>query len=125
MSRYRNLGQVIEVSLEPWGFDGWSVLALYNYNHNIEKYMVTMYCLYRNEYDFPSTIVPVFQIKDNEPVFTQELEGERGTIRSNICRVINYMCKKHIIDDFISCNCQEEYDPEEECCENCEYHREG
>lgn len=102
MGRYRNLGQAIEVSLHTYGFDGYYMVAFYNFNMDEEKYYVTMYCIGKNEDGELIAIAPVTrQLSDGTLEYTQPLSGSKGTIRSNICRVIDQMCKMHLVEKFI------------------------
>lgn len=125
MSKYRNLGQAIEVSIEPWGYEKCSVIAFYNYDYDLSKYLVTMYFVHRDEQGQPDALVPVTrQMEDGSVQYTQPLSGEKGTIRSNICRVIQYMCKNKLIENFIYYGIDmadlfatEGGDVPEECCQ--------
>lgn len=102
MSKYRNLGQAIEVSLEPWGHERSYVTAFYNYDYDMGKYLITMYCIRKDLEGQLEAISPVTrQMEDGSVQYTQPLSGEKGTIRSNICRVIQHMCKTKIIEKYL------------------------
>lgn len=102
MSKYRNLGQAIEVSLEPWGYERSYVAAFYNYDYDMGKYLITMYCIRKDLEGQLEAIAPVTrQMEDGSVQYTQPLSGEKGTIRSNICRVIQHMCKTKIIEKYL------------------------
>lgn len=93
MTKYKNLGQLITMDISAYGHEGISVDALYNFDEEAGKYLVTMFALKRDEEGNIQWLAPI-----QKP---QHISSTRGTIRSDIQRIIEYMCAKNIISNYI------------------------
>lgn len=103
MGKFKSLGQAMEIPLTPYGYgEGTAVVAFYRKvglsEEADEKYAVTMYCIIKDKDGWLMGITPVVRTVENRIEHTQTMHSTKGMIRSNICRVVDYMCRKHIID---------------------------
>lgn len=106
--KYANLGQAIEVSLAKHGHNGCYIVAFYDYDYDEQVYMVSMYCVSKDNEGWITSLTPVTrELEDGYYEIKQPLSGTKGTIRANICQVIDYMCENGLMDEFINTNTQE------------------
>jgi len=94
MLRYKNKGYAIEIALpEEHGYKDYSIECTYRFDKKKEKYLLSMY-LKGNGID------EKFKI-DSQEIDTQYISGTRGTIRQNICLIVEQAASTGFFDKYI------------------------
>lgn len=94
MFRYENLGTTIEVKLpDQDGYRGYSAVCRYIFDHDVEKYRLSMWLHYEE-------IDDLFKI-DAQEIDTQYITSEKKDIKKNICRIVEQMYSCGFFDDYI------------------------
>lgn len=93
MKKYRYKGQMIEVDLKQFGYEGYFAEALYQCNDDTGKSLVTMFLITKDEGGDPSLLIPVQK--------SQYITADRSDVRTNIVRIVEHLCKTKKIDDYL------------------------
>lgn len=93
MKKYVYRGQMIEIDLAGYGYDGYFAEVLYQCNDAIGKSLVTMFVITKDDDGDPSLLIPVQK--------SQYMTGGRNEIRGNIVRVVEHMCKTKVMDNYL------------------------
>lgn len=94
MARCKSKGYTIEIELDDYGYEGYSVECRYIYNKRIDKYMLSMWLICRG-------IDDRFKI-DGQEIDTQPVRGTRETIKDNICRIVKQASLSGFFDSYIN-----------------------
>lgn len=93
MKKYTYKGQMIEVDLAQFGYDGIYAEVLYQCEDEVGKSLITMFLIRKDENGDPSGITLVQK--------SQYITGDRTEVRGNIVRLVEYMCREKIIESYI------------------------
>lgn len=93
MKKYAYKGQMIEVDLAQFGYDGIYAEVLYQCEDEVGKSLITMFLIQKDENGDPSNVTLVQK--------SQYITGDRTEVRGNIVRLVEYMCREKIIEKYI------------------------
>lgn len=93
MNKLKRKGYTVEINLEEYGYERYSVECTYKYIFKEEKYLLRMGLVPK---DFNSRI----KIEFNE-IDTQMISGTRENIEEHIGRIIEYMARNGNFDDYL------------------------
>ena len=93
MKKYTYKGQMIEVNLTQFGYDGVYAEVLYQCEDEVGKSLITMFVVEKNDDGDPSNVTLVQK--------SQYITGDRTEVRGNIVRLVEYMCREKIIEKYI------------------------
>ncbi len=106
--RYTNEGYGISIPLSQFSqdekFKGYAAMCQYKYDKEKEKYTLHMW-IKRND------ISGLYKI-DHEDIDTQYISGDRDSIRSNICRIVEQAMLHDFFDPYIN-----EFEYMTTCCD--------
>lgn len=87
-------GQVVEINLTEYGYDGYFAEALYYCDDATTKSLITMFIIQKDADGMPTTIIPV-----QKP---QYITADRSDVRLKISGIVEVMHIKHYIEKYIS-----------------------
>ena len=93
MKKYAYRGQMIEIDLSEYGYDGYYAEVLYQCDDTTDKSLVSMFVIMKDADGDPSMI--------NRVQKSQYVTGNRTDIRGNIVRIVEHMCKTRKIEKYL------------------------
>lgn len=93
MKKYSYKGQMIEINLGQYGYEGYFAEVLYQCYDNIGKTLVTMFITKKGSDGKKIMLIPVQD--------SQYITSDRSDIRNNIVRIVEYMCRTKRIEPYL------------------------
>lgn len=94
MLKYKNKGYLISIDLpESYGYNGYSVECAYWYDKTCGKYLLSMWLKH-------NSIGGKYRIESQE-IDTQYISSKKGTIKKNICALVEQLCLGDFFDRYI------------------------
>ena len=93
MKRYNYKGQMIEVNLSQFGYEGYLAEVLYQCDDRAGKSLVTMFLVKKGADGEPKILIPVQN--------SQYITSDRSDVKSNIVRIVEHMCKTKRIEPYM------------------------
>lgn len=86
-------GQMIEIGLGQFGYRGYFAEVLYQCDDKTGKSLVTMFLVKKDKDGEPTVFIPVQK--------SQYITSDRSDIKSNIMRIVEYMCRTRRINSYL------------------------
>lgn len=93
MKRYNYIGQMIEIELGQFGYDGYFADIIYKCQEETGKSLITMFLVKKNKDGDPTVILPVQK--------SQYITASRPEVKGSIVRIVEYMCKTRRIEKYM------------------------
>lgn len=99
---YTDIGQVIEISLDQFGYQDYYAECFYRGSENAGC-MSILIAFARKEADSSISYIAFAGTdqKDGSILYRQDIHSTKGTIKNDLYRIVSYMCSSGIIKEYI------------------------
>ena len=100
---YTDVGQVIEINLEQFGYRDYYAECFYR-NSETVGCMSVMIVYVKKELDGSVSYVAFAGTdqEDGSVLYRQDIHSTKGTIKNDLYRIVSYMCTTDIIKEYIN-----------------------
>lgn len=92
MKKIRNVGQMIEMDLGNFGYEGYYAECLYSPSSNTGMYDVRIFLIIKDEDGDPAYLAFVGSELNGKMLYKQQITTNAGTVKNDLYRIISYMC---------------------------------
>lgn len=101
MKKIIDLGQMVEISLDEFGYKSYGVACLYRPSDVRGKYTVRLFLIQKDEHEDLNSIAFIGTAPEGRMLYQQDITSNCGTIKNDLYRIVRYMCDEKLIEDYM------------------------
>lgn len=101
MKDIKDVGQMIEINVKEFGYNGYHVACLYAPSKVRGKYTVQLFLVQKDQDGDLNSVAFIGTQPEDKILYRQDITSNSGTIKNDLYRIVKYMCTEKIIEEFM------------------------